>query len=222
MSVSTKKYRNKWWVKPIRFMNYLAYRYWWFLWSFFIISLVLLFFFCCYKSKIKTSKIESCPGKDLYFKNMKEIDSLMNNCCSCAPDTNRIIEKEEVLGDTTSQVDEPNVDPPSPPPPPPNSIPCNSNISANGDSREHHKTWDLGTTSGIIRYCYNTLEIPDRIKFVYDGRIIHDSGMLGTDGNECLTFKYKYDPAKPRYIDVYVKPSNNPNTEWSYRIDCPR
>jgi hypothetical protein len=222
MIKSRRKYSNKWWVKPIRFMNYLAFRYWWFVWSFFIIFLLLLFFFCCYKSKRSTTKIENCPGRDLYFKNMKEIDSLMKNCCSCAPDTSRIIEKEEILEDTIKQDEEPNVDPPPPPPPPPNSIPCNSNISANGDNQEHHKTWDLGTTSGIIRYCYDTENIPDKITLIYDGRVIHDSGIIGTSGERCFTFNYVYNPRKPRHLDVHVFPSSDSGTKWDYRIDCPR
>ena len=73
---SRNKYRKKWWVKPIRFMNYLAFRYWWFVWSFFIISLLLLYFFCCYNSKKASSKNMNCSGKDVYFNNMREIDHI--------------------------------------------------------------------------------------------------------------------------------------------------
>ena len=216
------KYRNKWWVKPIRFMNYLAFRYWWFVWSFFIITLLLLFFFCCYKSKKSTTKIENCPGRDLYFKHMREIDSLMRNCCSCAPDSSRIIEKEKLLEDTITKIDEPNVEPPEPPPAPPNSIPCNNNISADGNNREHHETWDLGTESGNVHFCYDTKEIADDITIEYNGRIIHQSGMIGTNGEVCYDFYYEYSPSKPRYLDVFVNPSSNPDTKWYYRIDCPR
>ena len=95
---SRNKYRNKWWVKPIRFMNYLAFRYWWFVWSFFIISLLLLYFFCCNKSKNSTAKNTHCPEKDVYFNNMREIDSLMLNCCECTLDT--ISKKEDQVIDS--------------------------------------------------------------------------------------------------------------------------
>lgn len=76
-------------------MNYLAFRYWWFLWSFFIISLVLLFFFCSYKAKKVETNNLNCPGKDLYFKNMREIDSLLLNCCECSLDTISNREEQE-------------------------------------------------------------------------------------------------------------------------------
>ena len=222
MIKSRNKYRKKWWVKPIRFMNYVAFRYWWFVWSFFIISLLLLYFFCCYNSKKASSKNMNCSGKDVYFNNMIEIDSLMKNCCSCLPDTTRVREKEEILRDTSlNNIDEPNVDPPPLPPPPPNSTPCNSEISANGSNIDHHQTWDLGTKSGMVRYCYNTETEPDHIKIIYDGREIHDSGVIGTKGERCFDFNYIYDPSKPRFIDVYVFPSDDPQTVWNYHIDCP-
>ena len=92
MIKSRNKYRKKWWVKPIRFMNYVAFRYWWFVWTFFIVSILLIFFLCCYNSK-NTSKYTNCSGKDAYFNNMREIDSLMLNCCECTLDT--ISNKEE-------------------------------------------------------------------------------------------------------------------------------
>jgi hypothetical protein len=95
---SRNKYRKKWWVKPIRFMNYLAFRYWWFVWSFFIISLLLLYFFCCNKSKNSAAKNTHCPEKDVYFNNMREIDSLMLNCCECTLDT--ISKKEDQVIDS--------------------------------------------------------------------------------------------------------------------------
>lgn len=221
MIKSRNKYRKKWWVKPIRFMNYVAFRYWWFVWTFFIVSILLIFFLCCYNAK-NTSKYTNCSGKVAYFNNMREIDSLMNNCCSCLPDTTRVREKEEILQDTSlNNSDEPNVDPPPLPPPPPNSTPCNSEISANGNNQDHHKTWDLGTKSGMVRYCYDTENEPDQIKIIYDGREIHDSGIIGTNGERCYSFNYRYDPSKPRFIDVYVFPSDNPETEWNYYIDCP-
>ena len=218
---SRNKYRNKWWVKPIRFMNYLAFRYWWFVWSFFIISLLLLYFFCCNKSKNSTAKNTHCPEKDVYFNNMREIDSLMKNCCSCLPDTTGIRPEEDPIEEDTLTAEIPEVRKPPIPPPPPNSIPCNNKISWNGDNKEHHKKWDLGTKSGMVRYCYNTLGEPDQIKIIYDGREIHDSGVIGTNGERCFNFNYRYDPSKPRYIDVYVFPSSSSSTRWDYRIGCP-
>ena len=222
MLSSRNKYRSKWWVKPIRFMNYVAFRYWWFIWLLFLTSLLFYFFFCC-NMKSSARKYDNCAGKATYYKNLKEIDSLMTNCCSCAPDTNRVREKEEILQDTSlNNIEEPNVDPPPPLPPPPNSIPCNNQISANGTNQEHHEQWDLGTNSGTIRYCYDTETIPDRIKIIYDGRVLHDSGMIGTSGEKCFTFNYRYDPSKPRHLDVHVFPSSDSGTKWDYHIDCPR
>jgi hypothetical protein len=220
---SRNKYRDKWWVKPIRFMNYLAFRYWWFVWSFFIISILLLYIFCCNKSKNKTNKNTQCPEKAVYYKNMKEIDSLMKNCCTCLPDTSGIRPEDKPIEDTTiAEVPEEKKPPIPPPPPPPNSIPCDSEMEWNGANEKHHKTWDLGTKSGNVHFCYDTKSIEDDVTIKYNGRIIHDSGMIGTNGEKCYDFYYKYDPSKPRYLDVFVNPSSNPNTEWYYRIDCPR
>lgn len=110
---SRNKYRKKWWVKPIRFMNYLAFRYWWFVWSFFIISLLLLYFFCCYNSKNASSTNINCSAKDTYFNNMREIDSLMLNCCECTLDTiSNKKEPEQVIDslEIDQVIDSPEID----------------------------------------------------------------------------------------------------------------
>ena len=158
------KYRNKWWVKPIRFMNYLAFRYWWFIWSFFIISLLLLFFFCRFTSK-KNTKIENCPERELYFKNIKEIDYLMLNCCECTPDTTR--NREELERDS-SEVDS------IPKPPSEN---CRVHFSGlfMGDTykpqyiSEIYKIDDYSEYVGSGFYPDNTMAFPKSVRYTFDG-----------------------------------------------------
>jgi hypothetical protein len=78
-------------------MNYLAFRYWWFIWLLFLMLLLLYFFFSC-NTKTSTKKYENCAGRATYYKNLKEIDSLMLNCCECSLDT--ISNREEIISDS--------------------------------------------------------------------------------------------------------------------------
>lgn len=199
MAYEKSSYHRKWWVKTIRERNFFGFRYWWFNWSAWILACFLLLYGIFFQTDIDNS---SCLDRNNLSRRVSDIDKAMEKCCSCNTP--------------------PIPPPPTPPALPPNSIPCNNGMNANGRNEEHHKPYDLGTNSGIVKYCYDTKNIADRVKIIYDGRVIHDSGMISTVTERCFDFNYQYDPNKPRYLDVYVFPSENPGTVWEYNIDCPK
>jgi hypothetical protein len=98
--------------------------------------------------------------------------------------------------------------------------PCNSPQVAGGDIPES-RTIDLGRTSGIFGFAYDTASIEDRMVVRYEGRVLFDTGCVGTNGVRTQTISYSGNAST---VTIEVTPNcrvPGSGTAWAFVVSCP-
>lgn len=77
-------------------------------------------------------------------------------------------------------------------------------------------TVDLGVNQGTITIDYDFYQLPDRLRVYYEGRLLHDTGMVGGTGR----IQVDYGPGNSTLITVTVNEGGNPEpqTLWKYTL----
>jgi hypothetical protein len=99
--------------------------------------------------------------------------------------------------------------------------PCNSQQIAGGDIPES-RTIDLGRTSGVFGFAYDTASIEDRMVVRYEGRVLFDTGCVGTNGVRTQTISYSGNSST---VTVEVTPNcrvPGSGTAWAFAVSCPQ
>lgn len=189
--------KRKWWYRAIKSMNWVSFRYWWFIWLLFLL-IILFFSLRCCKTEEKDCNYD-------FTNNFRSIDSLLYECCECD-----LLEE-----DYLSSPDDPS-----------GTLPCDDSQlrTYSGSNVIHRQTYDIGSASGLIPICYNTGNMyPDNIKIFFNGEIIFESGNVLTQNQmDCKEIRYNYNSGSPTYIEVVIEPSNDENTQWTYTLGCPK
>ncbi len=107
--------------------------------------------------------------------------------------------------------------PPNQQPPVVHQSRCNDTQKAGGNAPEVHVI-DLGATSGVFRFDYQTFDVKDEIIISQGGMTIFNSGCVGESRSVQLRFS-----SYTSVIEVRVNPncSGSNNTAWNFTVHCP-
>jgi hypothetical protein len=94
---------------------------------------------------------------------------------------------------------------------------CNDTQKAGGDAPEVHQI-DLGITSGVFRFDYQTYSVKDQIIISQGGRTIFNSGCVGESKSVQVQFN-----GYTSVIEVRVNPNcaGSKGTQWNFTVHCP-
>lgn len=94
---------------------------------------------------------------------------------------------------------------------------CNDTQKAGGDAPEVHRI-DLGMTSGVFKFDYQTYDVKDQIIISQGGRTIFNSGCVGESRSVQVQFS-----GYTSVIEVRVNPncSGSSGTAWNFTVHCP-
>ncbi|MDZ7632932.1 MAG: hypothetical protein U5L72_00215 [Bacteroidales bacterium] len=94
---------------------------------------------------------------------------------------------------------------------------CNDTQKAGGDAPEVHQI-DLGVTSGVFRFDYQTFDVKDQIIISQGGRTIFNSGCVGESRSVQVQFS-----GYSTVIEVRVNPNcaGSTSTAWNFTVHCP-
>jgi len=94
---------------------------------------------------------------------------------------------------------------------------CNDTQKAGGDAPEVHQI-DLGITSGVFRFDYQTYSVKDQIIISQGGRTIFNSGCVGESKSVQVQFS-----GYTSVIEVRVNPNcaGSTGTQWNFTVHCP-
>ena len=189
--------KRKWWYRTIRSMNWVSFRYWWFIWLLFLLAILIFSLRCC-KTEEKDCNYD-------FTNSFRSIDSLLYNCCECD-----LMEEDSIIS----------------PPDPVGTLPCDDSQprTYSGSNVVHRQSYDIGSASGFIPICFNTgNRYPDNVKVIYNGQTIFESGSILTNEEMvCKQIQFNYESGNPTYVEVVVEPSNDAQTQWTYTLGCPK
>jgi hypothetical protein len=102
---------------------------------------------------------------------------------------------------------------------------CNTNQVAGGNLPDQ-RTFEMGKTSGTVKLTFQTFAVHDRIKVIYQGAVIGDTGCSATGENTpawAIGFPFSGTSSQ---MTVRVEPNCDPmtaapTTQWNYRLSCP-
>lgn len=102
--------------------------------------------------------------------------------------------------------------------------PCNTTATAGGNAIDQ-RVWEMGKTSGNVTLTFQTFVIHDRIKVIYQGSVIADTGCRATDLDPPQSFPFQYSGSSSQ-LSVRVEPNcdpvtSGPTTQWAYKLSCP-
>ena len=94
---------------------------------------------------------------------------------------------------------------------------CNDTQKAGGDAPEVHHI-DLGVTSGVFRFDYQTFDVKDQIIISQGGRTIFNTGCVGESRSVQVQFG-----GYTTMIEVRVNPNcaGSSGTAWNFTVHCP-
>ncbi len=94
---------------------------------------------------------------------------------------------------------------------------CNDTQKAGGDAPEVHQI-DLGVTSGVFRFDYQTFDVKDQIIISQGGMTIFNTGCVG----ESRSVQVQFD-GYTTMIEVRVNPNcaGSTSTAWNFTVHCP-
>jgi hypothetical protein len=199
---STNKYTDKWWVNLIRFMNYLAYRFWWFVWITFIIGILAWFYFCpCNKNELFNCNYNNLKNS------LNEINNNLNTCCNCSEEIDTRNNHDSINHKIKIQE-------------------CNAKTNSGGEGITT-TIHELGVKPGKVIIDFNTHNVPDKIEVFYENKLVastnqiygNDNGFVGgSNGIGQLQFFYSQNIDK--FCTVVV--TGNNDTDWQYIVNCPK
>ncbi len=94
---------------------------------------------------------------------------------------------------------------------------CNDTQKAGGDAPEVHQI-DLGVTSGVFRFDYQTFDVKDQIIISQGGMTIFNTGCVGESRSVQVQFS-----GYTSVIEVRVNPNcaGSTSTAWNFTVHCP-
>ena len=94
---------------------------------------------------------------------------------------------------------------------------CNDTQKAGGDAPEVHQI-DLGVTSGVFRFDYQTYDVKDQIIISQGGMVIFNTGCVGESRSVQVQFS-----GYTSVIEVRVNPNceGSTSTAWNFTVHCP-
>jgi hypothetical protein len=94
---------------------------------------------------------------------------------------------------------------------------CNDTQKAGGDAPEVHQI-DLGVTSGVFRFDYQTFDVKDQIIISQGGMTIFNTGCVGESRSVQVQFS-----GYTTMIEVRVNPNcaGSTSTAWNFTVHCP-
>lgn len=94
---------------------------------------------------------------------------------------------------------------------------CNDTQKAGGDAPEVHQI-DLGVTSGVFKFDYQTFDVKDQIIISQGGRTIFNTGCVGESRSVQVQFS-----GYTTMIEVRVNPNcgGSSGTAWNFTVHCP-
>jgi hypothetical protein len=94
---------------------------------------------------------------------------------------------------------------------------CNDTQKAGGDAPEVHLI-DLGVSSGVFRFDYQTFDIKDQIIISQGGRTIYNTDCVGESRSVQVQFN-----GYTSMIEVRVNPNcaGSTSTAWNFTVHCP-
>lgn len=95
---------------------------------------------------------------------------------------------------------------------------CSQVQQAGGDQPDT-RTVPLGATSGTFSFSYQMYTIKDRIRVVYDGGTLFDTGCVSGSDTRLIPFS-----GLAGFVSVQVEPNcsgNTSGTAWNYSVGCP-
>jgi hypothetical protein len=97
---------------------------------------------------------------------------------------------------------------------------CSSQNIAGGDVPET-RIIDLGRRSGTFTFAFDTQSVRDRLTVSYEGRVLYDSGCVGTNGTRTVNIAYS---GNSTTVSVQVTPNcqGGSGTAWAFTLSCPR
>jgi hypothetical protein len=96
---------------------------------------------------------------------------------------------------------------------------CNDQQVAGGDTPDT-RIIELGQVSGTAQFDFDTYSIPDDIIVTYEGRVLLDTGCVGTSGSQSLPYS-----GSSTAMTVEVRPNcqgGTSGTQWDYTLHCPQ
>ncbi|MEM9215573.1 MAG: hypothetical protein AAGD25_14665 [Cyanobacteria bacterium P01_F01_bin.150] len=87
--------------------------------------------------------------------------------------------------------------------------------STSGDSSGDSQKLDLGTRQGTLTIDYESFTIPDRLQLIYEGRVIFDTGFVGTQGRKKFTVGFN---GTSTALISRLTANRDVNTRWNFDI----
>ncbi|HYO72207.1 MAG TPA: hypothetical protein VEU33_39660, partial [Archangium sp.] len=98
---------------------------------------------------------------------------------------------------------------------------CNVPVTSSaGGNTAYSARVELGKTSGVFRFTYNTYDIKDRMVVRYQGTVLHDTGCVGTSSATALNLSYSGSDAHA-IVEVYPNCEGTSGTAWDFVVSCP-
>jgi hypothetical protein len=108
--------------------------------------------------------------------------------------------------------------PPQPPPGQPPVVQCSTTQQAGGDTPDT-RVVELVKRAGTFQFDFETYQIPDQIIVSYEGQVLLDTGCVGTNGSQQLTYS-----GNSSQVQVQVIPNctgGTTGTQWTWTAYCP-
>ena len=87
--------------------------------------------------------------------------------------------------------------------------------SASGNSFGDTRQLDLGTRQGKLTIDYESFTIPDRLQLIYEGRVIFDTGFVGTQGRKEFNVDFN---GKSTQLISRLTANSDVQTRWNFDI----
>lgn len=99
----------------------------------------------------------------------------------------------------------------------PSAVACNNQAEAGNDNPVTIDV-ELGRRSGTFNFQYETYSQPDRMRVIYQGSTLFDTGCVGANGNRAISYS-----GTNTHITVDVIPNCNggTGTSWNFTVFCP-
>ncbi|CAJ0925752.1 unnamed protein product, partial [Mesorhabditis belari] len=90
-----------------------------------------------------------------------------------------------------------------------------------GENTPISRVYNMGSTEATnLQFVYETYEVPDKVTVYYEGKVIFDSGCLGTKGARTAPLSYSGKSSEIR-VDVTPNCLGTEDTGWYFILQCP-
>lgn len=94
---------------------------------------------------------------------------------------------------------------------------CGTSATASGGDEGYTRTYNLGGTSGTMSLTFETYSVQDRIKVMYQGATLIDTGCVGANGTKSAPYS-----GTATQATVVVEPNcaGGSGTAWDFTFNC--